>query len=361
MKLVQKPRSGMSSISELDPLTDPRWRSFLQRHRNSSVFHSVGWLQALARTYGYKPIVLTSSRANVELDNGLLFCRVQSWLTGNRIVSLPFSDHCAPLCHADEDFEWLVSELASANPTGKWKYIELRRTDDFSRNKAEQMGFKPLANYTLHKIDLSTTVQEIFSTLDKNSLQRRIRRAERAKVKAVWESSQLRLRDFYELMVRTRARHCLPPQPYKWFKNVLECMGNDAELGVLYVEKTPVAAVLVLHFKDVTYFKYGCSDARYHGLGTMPYLLWQAVVKAKLRGSSFFDLGRTGSDEHGLLIFKNRWTQLRQTLTYWVSSTRERSFASSKDSELVLIKRVCSFLPQRLLAVAGAMIYRHVG
>ena len=321
----------------------------------------MGWLQALQRAYGYEPVVLVSSRDNTELDNGLLFCRVRSWLTGNRIVSLPFSDHCAPLCHTDEAFEWLVSELRSTNPTRKWKYIELRPTDDLSASKAEQMGFKPSARYTLHRVDLSPTVDEIFHTLDKNSLQRRIRRAQRAGVKAVWENSQWLLRDFYGLMVRTRARHCLPPQPYIWFKTVLECMGKDAELSVLYVEKIPVAAVLVLHFKEVTYFKYGCSDARYHGLGTMPYLLWQAIVRAKLRGSSLFDLGRTGSHEHGLLVFKNRWTRVSQVLTYWVSSSRKRSFVSSKDSDLALVKRVCSLLPQRLLPTVGAMIYRHVG
>ena len=32
------------------------------------------------------------------LENGFLFCRVESWLTGRRLVSLPFSDHCEPLC-----------------------------------------------------------------------------------------------------------------------------------------------------------------------------------------------------------------------------------------------------------------------
>ena len=228
------------------------------------------------------------------------------------MVSVPFSDHCAPLCQREENFEWLVSGLRSADTTDKWKYIELRPTDDFYKNKTEQLGFKPLAKYILHKVDLSPPEDEIFRDLDKNSLQRRIRRAERAGVKVVCENSQSCLRDFYSLMIRTRARHCLPPQPYVWFRNVLECMGNGAELSVPYAEKIPVAALLSLHFKNITYYKYGCSDERHHGLGAMPYLLWQAIVKAKLRGSRIFDLGRTGSDEHGLLAFKNHWTRLSQ-------------------------------------------------
>jgi hypothetical protein len=32
----------------------------------------------------------------------LVFCRVRSWLTGRRSISLPFSDHCEPLVESHE-------------------------------------------------------------------------------------------------------------------------------------------------------------------------------------------------------------------------------------------------------------------
>jgi len=61
----------------------------------ASVFHSRGWLEALKRTYGYEPIVLTTT-PDGPLSNGLVLCRVKTWLS-RRLVSLPFSDHCDPL------------------------------------------------------------------------------------------------------------------------------------------------------------------------------------------------------------------------------------------------------------------------
>ncbi len=81
----------------VDPLRDRRWPDFLRRHPGATVFHAPGWLLALQKTYGYEPVVFTTSRPGGELANGWAFCQVRSWLTGRRLVSLPFSDHCQPL------------------------------------------------------------------------------------------------------------------------------------------------------------------------------------------------------------------------------------------------------------------------
>jgi hypothetical protein len=48
------------SVYEIDPLLDPRWPEFLQRNPRASIFHTVGWLDALKRTYGYEPVAYTT-------------------------------------------------------------------------------------------------------------------------------------------------------------------------------------------------------------------------------------------------------------------------------------------------------------
>ena len=88
----------LTRVFVLDPLTDSRWDDLLDRHPRASVFHSRGWLEALKRTYGYEPIVLTTTGQG-PLANGLVLCRVRTWLS-RRLVSLPFSDHCDPLVDA---------------------------------------------------------------------------------------------------------------------------------------------------------------------------------------------------------------------------------------------------------------------
>ena len=91
------------AVYTLNPLLDSRWEDFAETHPRASIFHTPGWLEALRRTYGYEPIVYTTSAPGTPLANGIVFCRVRSWLTGDRMVSLPFTDHCEPLVEGPEE------------------------------------------------------------------------------------------------------------------------------------------------------------------------------------------------------------------------------------------------------------------
>ena len=91
-----------NSLQRIEPLQDPRWGKFLERHPRASVFHTPAWLEALRRTYGYVPVAYTTSLPGRELEDGVVLCQVDSWVTGRRLVSLPFSDHCEPLVDGAE-------------------------------------------------------------------------------------------------------------------------------------------------------------------------------------------------------------------------------------------------------------------
>jgi CelD/BcsL family acetyltransferase involved in cellulose biosynthesis len=345
-------------LHQLDPTNDPRWEQFIERHPRASVFHTAGWLAALRRTYGYEPVVFTTSPPTGDLENGLVFCRVNSWLTGRRLVSLPFSDHCEPLCDSREVLSFLIRYLQSAFGREEWKYLEIRPIDGSFGAAVSEVGFLPGTRYFLHKIDLSPDLDRVFRSLDKDSVRRRIQRAERAGLTEKSGTSNNLLRTFYELLVMTRGRHQLPPAPYSWFQNLVACHGRAAEIRVAYHGRNAIAAIFTLRFRDVLYYKYGCSDARFKGLGPMPWLLWRAIAEAKSDGAVEFDLGRTQERDAGLLAFKNHWAGSPQSLVYWTFP----GVASLEDGwKLKMAKRVFSCMPDKLLAVTGRLAYRHVG
>src|SRR5262249_30736033 len=118
------------TVYEFNPLMEPRWAEFVRRHPSSSVFHTVSWLEALRRTYGYEPAVYTTSPPDVFLENGLVFCRVTSWITGQRLVSLPFSDHCEPLIRTIADKQVFLSAIERALQRGKLRYFEIRASQN---------------------------------------------------------------------------------------------------------------------------------------------------------------------------------------------------------------------------------------
>src|SRR5579863_9064094 len=170
----------IESVRTLDPLTDSGWDEFVARHPKSSVFHHRAWLQALARTYGYRPVVFTTSPPDAELRNGLLFCQIDSWLTGSRLVSLPFSDHCEPLCDAPEEMIGLTGGCRAFLDAGHGRYLEVRPTGEDVGRICSEAGFRRVGHHFLHVMDLRPDLETVYRGLDKDSVQRRIGRAERA-------------------------------------------------------------------------------------------------------------------------------------------------------------------------------------
>jgi len=341
-------------IHRLDPLRDQRWPALVDRHPSASLFHTTAWLEALRQTYGYKPVAFTTSAPTGALANGLLFCRVQSWLRSPRLVSLPFSDHCEPLCNSEE-IEFLMRYLQGELDHQNWKYLEIRPLD---RGFTKSAGFEAIDTYCIHRMDLRMNLDDLFHTLDKNSLQPQIDRAEQSELVEKCGRSEELLKDFYHLSVLTCRRRHLPPQPFAWFRNLIRYLGDALEIRVAYQRETPVAAFFTLRFRDTTYYKYGSSDARFHNLGAMPILLWHAITEAKLKGATLFDLGRTSLTDEGLMAVKNKWVADPRRLVYWKFPTAPGD-AARLEWQTHFANRVFSYIPNRLLMLAGRLIYLH--
>ena len=219
---------------QVDPTKDARWAELIERHPKASVFHSVSWLEALQQTYGYKPMAFTTSPPTEALKNGILFCQVDSWLTGRRLVSLPFSDHCEPLCDSGDDVSSLMSYSQGALDRQACQYVEIRPISQEFGEAAAAMGFRPAGDYLLHVVDLRANMDDIFRSLDKDSVQRRVQRAERAGLVEKRGTSKDLLNAFYGLLVTTRGRHRVPPPPLAWFQNLVQCQGKALEIRVAY-------------------------------------------------------------------------------------------------------------------------------
>src|SRR2546426_4193970 len=214
---------------KLDPCRDPRWEKLLERHPRASVFHTPAWLTALRRTYGYKTVVYTTAPPGVELTNGLVICRVYSRITGRRIVSLPFSDHCEPLVERDEELEDLIHSVALDCTGERWKYIEFRPRRELA---SLPPGVEPARVYCSHAVDLTPDIGALFRRLHKNSIQQMIRRAEREGLSYEEGRSEALLEKFYQLLIRTRRRQHLPPHPRAWFRNLANCFGDTINFRI---------------------------------------------------------------------------------------------------------------------------------
>lgn len=348
------------TVLSLSPLLDPRWPEFLQAHPAASIFHTPGWLEALRRTYGYEPAVFTTAAPGEKLQNGIVCCRVKDWLRGCRMVSLPFSDHCQPLVESEDNMELLLEAMRQTQEQRNWKYIELRPLALWQTDERIDLSFARGEEFLFHTLDLQLSLDTIFHNFHKSCMQRKIRRAERERLNYEVGRSESLLTKFYHLLLITRRRHQLPPQPMAWFRNLSDCLGDSLTIRLVSKDGQPIASILTLSFKNSLVYKYGCSDAKYHNCGGMPLLFWKTIQEAKELGVHELDLGRSEVGNEGLIEFKGHLGATRSRLAY-LRIERQLSHPVLKDWKVRFLRKAVTHMPDPFLKLAGTLFYRYVG
>ena len=344
-------------VYDIDPCTDPRWNALVQSDPRSSIFHTLEWLRALRSTYGYSARVLTTSPNNAPLANGIVFCWVKSWLTGLRLVSVPFSDHCEPLVRDEDDLRVLLTEVEKKT-AGKLKYAEIRPR---SMQITALNGFARCSPYHLHVLSLQDSLDALYSRLHKDCVRRKIRRAERENVIVEQGCSNSMLQQFYTLLLLTRRRHRLPPQPFSWFRNLAHCFGSRLTIRVARIGDRPIASILTLRHKKTIAYKYGCSDSQFHHTGAMPLLFWRIIQEAKSEQLEELDLGRSEISNEGLIQFKDHLGATKTKLIYWRSPSDPPNHTDVRDVTFGFAQGLLSHLPDVLFRLTGEIFYRHAG
>ena len=346
------------TVYRIDPLYDPGWQQFTAIHPLATVFHSTAWLNALKQTYGFEAFALTTSPPSAAIESGFVFCRVSSWLTGRRLVSLPFSDHCDLLTSSPDHQIQLLSALIEHCKEAGVKYAELRPVNSVPTSEE---NFKKTKEFVLHTLDLRPSIEDLFRSFHKDSVQRKIRRAEREGLSLDEGRSERLLQAFFRLLLITRRRHGLPPPPRTWFRNLIDSFGDQLIIRVANKDGNPIAAVLTLRFRDTLVYKYGASDITFHALGGMHALLWTAIKAAKNQGLRQVDLGRSDIEDQGLITFKDRWGTARSTINYFRYPFKLSGVSSSTAWAGRSGRRLFEWMPNAILSTAGKLLYRHVG
>jgi len=345
-----------ADVHVINPLVDQRWDALIAQHPQASPFHQPGWLRALQRTYGYEPLVLTGAAPGEEMKNGMPFCRISSWITGPRAVSLPFADHCEPLVSSEAERIVFMTWLQAEGTRQRWKYVEVRPLRLF---QDPVPGWWPQHSYCFHELDLGPKLEMLFCGMHRDCIRRKVRRAGREGITYEVGRSLELLDAFYRLLLITRKRLRILPQPRSWFRNLLECMGENLHIRVARKDGRPIASILTLKNRRSVIYKYGCSDEKFHKLGGMPFLFWKLITESKAEGAETIDFGRSGLENGGLIRFKSELGTGPRNLIYYRSPGNENKTTEARHSKSV--SRVISMLPDGISRAAGRILYRHMG
>jgi len=202
----------------VNPLQDPQWNARILEQRGATFFHSAEWARVLVEAYHYEPQYAVFNDGGQTL--GILpIMEVRSLWTGNRGISLPFSDECPPLLAAGVTLPSLIEPLKAHGMERRWSYLEFR-------GGGETVPVATVCNeFAFHHLQLEKDEDEQFRRL-RESNRRNIRKGIREGVCVERLLTREAMDIFYALHCETRRHHGLPPQPAGFFhlihKHVIE-------------------------------------------------------------------------------------------------------------------------------------------
>lgn len=284
---------------------------------------------------------------------------VDSWFTSRRLVGLPFSDMCQPLI-SDDAYGLLALRVAQEQVNAlSAASLELRGAP--VANPLD-FGFSNGTNFLRHVIDLESDVAAIESRLH-SSARRAIRKAEREGLTVRRANDIESMRRFYRLMVLTRRKHGLLPQPWRFFENIHRHLFSTGAGHLLLAEwrGRPVAGDLLLRFRDELLYKFNASDPRFLHLRPNNLLLWQAICTGSQLGCRTLDLGRCEEGNEGLRRFKLLWGSREERLSYYYFPENAGGGLIRAGVARSGLAMFVKYAPLAALETLGSALYRNFG
>jgi CelD/BcsL family acetyltransferase involved in cellulose biosynthesis len=338
----------------MDPTERPDWDSLLGAHPQSTVFHGSAWARVLRDTYGHRPFYI--ARFDGGRLSGLLpLMEASSWLTGRRGISLPFSDSCSVLETGGDQGRELFRRAMDCGRQRGWKYLECRG------DVSSWEGAAPSVSFYSHAIDLSIGEEKLFNGLE-SAVRRGVRKAGQAGVRISFDTGMESVRTFFALHCRTRRRHGLPAQPFRFFRNIQRHLLAPGQgfIATARLGNQPLASsVFFCHGRQALY-KFGASDYRFQQLRPNNLVMWEAMRHGAQRGLATLNLGRTSLSNQGLRRFKLGLGAVEEEIRYarYVFSTRQ--FVQTPDRAEGWFNGLFAAMPLPLLRLSGAILYPHL-
>ena len=346
-----------------NPSDDLRWDEYVKNHSLGSIFHHSAWKEVIEKTFSHvRPMycVVENPKKNILGCVPLFF--VKSWLTGGRLVSLPFSLFCDPLVDSMDVFDVLVEGILDKQKELNASFIEMR-----TRTNGKYFGntdFKAFSGFKNHTLSLQPDLETMKKSFHRSCVRQHINRAEQSNLSVREASSVEDVRIFYELNCMTRKKFGVPPKPFKFYKNMWDILSPKNMLGILiaFYENQPVCSILYLKFKQSVHAEYMGTNDAFIKYNPNILLFWKAIQKAKEEGYHSFDFGSSSSSNSRLIQFKRRWGTVEEDLTHhYFPGIKGVSAGFENSKKYKILTYISHKMPDGLFKMTGQLLYNHLG
>lgn len=347
--------TSLLQCERVDPFGDPSWDREVLGSEQHQVFHLSAWARVCVETYGHRPHYLRFQREGKPVAC-LPLLEVASFATGLRAVSTPFADLAGCLSLGAWRGEGLRQSLIERIRANGWRYLELRGSRGLETDP-DAGGYR---SYLEHELDLTEDPETMMSRFEP-STRRAIRKAERSGLETSVETSGQAVREFYDLHQRTRRRHGLPPQPWRFFESISRFL-IETGLGWVVLARRrsrAIAGAVFLGSGRHAIYKFGASDPQSWDLRPNQAVMWTAIRSLVERGFRKLHFGRTAPGDEGLARFKASWGAVARPLWYHRLDATG-SWLAPRTSPSEAHTWLFGHLPLGWNRLAGRLLYPHL-
>ncbi len=349
----------VSGIAIVKPEQDDAVRGLLEVSDQATIYHTPEWRDALVDTYGYEPLYLgLFDRDRLTAIMPLMF--VKSWLTGRRLVSLPFSNTCGPI--GDEDSgRALIEEALRLYGEHGASALEVRTRADV--NSMVDDRFSSVSYFITSIVRLYEDPEKVWKGFKDRNVRTEVRQAHKKGVRVRAGENEEDLRDFYLLFAASRLQHGVPPQPFKFFRNLWRHLRPKyLDLFIATHDGRTVGGLITLSFGRTMSAAYIGADMAYRSHRVHQTLFWKAMETGCTRGHTGFDFLRTPKNSESLRYFKQRWNASEYDLVYmYYPEVRGTASTIEDTAKYRMMTAVLRRSPVIVGRLVGSALYRHLG
>ncbi|MDD2898175.1 MAG: FemAB family PEP-CTERM system-associated protein [Desulfuromonadaceae bacterium] len=330
-----------------------QWDTYVAEQPHASNYHRYRWRDVVEKSFGHPCHYLTARNADGRIVGVLPLVFMKSRLFGCFLVSQPFFNYGGLLSDSREAGDALLAEAAALRQRLGAEHVEMRHTEPW-------MGELPTKQAKVSMLLALAPDRDSLWQGFNAKLRNQVRKAEKSGLTAVVGGQEL-LADYYTVFVRNMRDLGTPVYAKKFFAEVLAAFTDDANIIAVNLEGKPVAAGLVVRYRDTLEIPWASSIRDYNPLCPNNLLYWTALQHALAIGCTRFDFGRSTPGE-GTYKFKEQWgaKPIQLHWQYLLPDGASLPELNTKNPKFEMAIRLWQKLPLPVTTLVGPHIVKNI-
>lgn len=335
-----------------------RWNQYVHAHPQATAYHNFAWVESVEQAYRH-PNVSLIALDDDKVVGVLPVVKMQIPLSGQFLCSLPFCDLGHALADNEQVTTTLLEQLNILKDSSSAKKIEYRDTASSiaaSTTRSDELQGKKVRML----LPLPETSEQLMEGF-KAKLRSQIRKAEKNGLTYQLGTSPELLDAFYQILIHNMQKLGSPVHSKAWYEALRENYQNDLLISVVYTEKTPIGAAIVLRNANKACIPWASTLAEYNRLAPNMLLYWSLLKEVTDSGAKEFDFGRSTYGE-GTFKFKQQWGAQPLPLNWYLPGQQPPpSEKQAKPGKLrKIVEQTWTRLPISVTTLVGPRIRKYI-